>query len=74
MQVDIGDTAPEQMTLEALKAEFVALAGPFALLSNRRAALNVEIVKREQAAHARSRVDAMSDEEKAALRAALGAG
>lgn len=73
MDVPISDAVPADMTLEALRAEFVALAQPFALITNRRTALAAEIDRREKSAEVQHRVEAMSEDEKAALRAALGA-
>jgi hypothetical protein len=64
--------AIEDMTLDAMQAEFVALAEPFAFIDTRRRMLARAIEEKRKAAEAVNRVSAMSDEEKAALRAALG--
>jgi hypothetical protein len=61
------------MSLEAMRAEFVALAEPFTAIDNRRRLLARLIADAEDKASAVARVSAMSEEEKAALRAALGA-
>lgn len=63
--------AVETMTTPQMRDEFVSLAAPLGLISNRRKALWRQITVREAEARAQAKVLAMSPEEIAALRSAL---
>lgn len=71
MDVQIGKAAPGDMTLDDMRAEFVALADPLATIANRRAALASEMAAREKTARVQNRLAAMSDDDKDALAEAL---
>jgi hypothetical protein len=60
------------MTLEAMKAEFVRLGDRLSTVATRRARLDRRIKALEREAAAKARLAAMSEDEKAALRDALG--
>ena len=74
MDVAIGNADPKAMSLDEMRAEFVALAEPLAAIANRRMALNAEIEARQKLAAAQNRVAQLSESDRAALLAALQGG